>query len=448
MQATDETRKKHGKAALHYPCSVRVRSVANQSVSGRHDRLKILLTEGSSLSARQVVYALGPLGHVLDVCDPRPLTCLCRYSRYVRACYVCPGFSGDPAGYVAFLQQRLRAKRYDVLFPTHDQAFLLARVASRFRGRVGLAVPDFPAMLQIQSKAAFITLLDELNLPHPRTALARTRAEMEQAATFPCYIKLPYATAGCGVWHIESPATLRQVADRLEKAGLLNGRGKVLVQQPAVGVLCVVQSVFYHGRLVAGHCYQARAQGVGGSAWARVGVSHPLVLEHLARLGDRLGWHGALMLDYLYDPAAGQPAYIDANPRIGETMNATRSGLNLCVLLLQISLGHCPVPPLPPRPGIRTHAITMSLLAKAATGASRWRLLGEICQAWSGSGVYAASEDELTRAHEDPLSVLPAAFVMLRLLTQPRSAQKIVASTVSNYALSDEGARRIQQLPG
>ena len=36
---------------------------------------------------------------------------------------------------------RLDAGRYDVLFPTHEQVYLLARVADRFRGRVGLAVP-------------------------------------------------------------------------------------------------------------------------------------------------------------------------------------------------------------------------------------------------------------------------------------------------------------------
>jgi hypothetical protein len=411
-----------------------------------HRRLKILLTEGSSLSARQTLYALGRLGHVLDVCDPGPLTCLCRYSRYVRACYACPSFATYPADYVVFLQERLKAERYDVLFPTHDQAFLLARVEGKFRGKLGLAVPDFAAMLRVQSKAALVALLDELKLPHPPTTLVHSRTELERAAAFPCYIKLPYATAGCGVWHIARSEELRQITADLEKTGLLNGQGEVLVQQPAAGTLCVVQSVFCHGRLVAAHCYQARAQGVGGSARARVGVAHPLVLEHVAKLGGCLGWHGALMLDYLFDETAGRPAYIDANPRIGETMNATLSGLNLCDLLVQVSLGQSPPAPPAPWPGVQTHAITMSLLAKAEAGARRRQLLGELAQAWSRKGVYAASEDELTRPHEDGLSVLPAAFVALRLLAQPRAAKQMVASTVSNYALSQHAVERILQL--
>ena len=51
------------------------------------------------------------------------------------------------------------------------------------------------------------------------------------------------------------------------------------------------------------------------------------------------------MLDYLYDMANGRPAYIDANPRIGETVNATLSGLNLCELLVQVSRGGAVAPP-------------------------------------------------------------------------------------------------------
>jgi hypothetical protein len=61
----------------------------------------------------------------------------------------------------------------------------------------------------------------------------------------------------------------------------------------------VVQCVFRCGRLVAGHCYQARALGVGGSASARESAAHPHVLEQMAALGAYLNWHGALTLDYL-----------------------------------------------------------------------------------------------------------------------------------------------------
>jgi predicted ATP-grasp superfamily ATP-dependent carboligase len=410
-------------------------------------RLRVLLTEGSSLSARQALYALGRRGHVLDICDPQPLWCLARYSRYVRACHCCPPFAADPAGYLDRLLDRLRSGRYDVLLPTHDQVFLLARfrdVAARW---AGLAVPDFTSLERLQSKAGLLRVLDEVGLPHPPTVLARTRLDLEAACSEPCYIKLAYSTAGQGVWRVRTPEECRQVADRLDQAGAWAADTEVLVQQPAPGVLGVVQSVFQRGRLVGGHCYQARALGVGGSARARVSATHPGVLEHIAALGARLNWHGALMLDYLWDPATGRPAYIDANPRLGETLNATLSGVNLAQLLLDVALDRPVTGVRVSRAGVRTHSIAMTLLAQAAAGARRRQLLAELGRACLGLRLYADSQEELTRPVEDPLSLAPAAFLCLRLFLNPAAAGALIGRAVDNYALSEAAARAIRRLP-
>jgi predicted ATP-grasp superfamily ATP-dependent carboligase len=342
---------------------------------------------------------------------------------------------------------RLEAARYDVLLPVHDQVYLLSRFRDVLGRRAGLAVPDFAAVQRVQSKAAFVRLLDELSLPHPATELASTRQELEHVCSFPCYVKLPFSTAGCGVWLVRDRDELQRVADRIEQAGLLAGRSQVLVQQPAAGALCVVQSVFQEGRLVAGHCYQARALGVGGSAWARVSVAHPRVLEHLRIIGTRLGWHGALMLDYLHDPGSDELAYIDANPRIGETLNATLSGVNLCELLLHVALGHKVARLAPARVGVQSHSVVMRLLAGAQRGENRRRLLAELGHAWMHRGLYAGSEEELTRLREDPLSWFPAAVLTGQLLFNPGSAGRLIQRMVDNYALSEAAVRTIGQLP-
>jgi predicted ATP-grasp superfamily ATP-dependent carboligase len=408
--------------------------------------IRVLLTEGTSLSSRQTVYALGYAGAVIDICDPRPLMCLARYSRFVRACYRCPSFTQDPVAYIQFLNDRLRAKSYDVLFPVHDQVYLLSRMREAFADKVGLPVPDFAAVERLQSKAEFVRLLAELSLPHPPTVLVRTRAQLEQAATFPCYVKLPFSTAGRGVWLVGDAAERDDVAHRLEKEGRLAGATEVLVQQPAPGVLGVVQCVFQHGRLVAGHCYLALALGVGGSACARVSVRHPLVLEQVAALGAHLRWHGALTFDYLWDPATGRPAYIDSNPRIGETLNATLSGVNLCAALVQVALGLPASTFVPGRQGLRSHNTLLTLLAKAQRGHPRRSLLAELWQACSHQGAYAGSQDELIRPHDDFLSLLPAAWLTARILLNPRSSERIVNRTVENYALSEEAAQAIREL--
>ena len=71
----------------------------------------------------------------------------------------------------------------------------------------------------------------------PPTVLVRTRSQLLQSCSFPCFIKLPYSTAGRGVWLLHSDKELHQLATELEKAGLLDGHKEVVVQQPAPGVI-------------------------------------------------------------------------------------------------------------------------------------------------------------------------------------------------------------------
>lgn len=401
-------------------------------------RLKILLTEGSSLSARQTLYALGGR-YRIEVCDPRPWLCLARFSRFVRKCHRCPSFASDPLGYKQFLLDRLRQEHYDILLPTHDQVYLCSKHQAEFSRLAAVPVPEWSALERLQRKSAFADLFHELALPQPQTRKLDRPGDLKDCA-YPCYVKLPISTAGAGVWRVETQKDLAVLADRLQAAGI----SELVVQQPASGTLCVAQAVFQHGRLLAAHTYQARAMGVGGSARARVSVHHPIVMDHLRILGAHLNWHGALMLDYLFDPATG-PVYIEANPRIGETVNALLSGLNLCELLVQVALDRPIQPPPAPKAGTRTHSLLMGLLALAQEGGKRRQLLAELWRAATGRGIYADSQDELSWTSEDFPSLIPTLLLGLQLLIHPGAAQNIVAGTVKNYALTEETWKKLNE---
>lgn len=410
-------------------------------------RLKVLLTEGSSLSARQTLYGLGR-NFIVDILDPDPL-CQCRFSRFTHRWYRCPSFSKQPAEYLRFLLARLKAEHYDVLLPTHEQVFLLARFGEQVNRHVPVALPDFAAMERLQSKADFCRLLDELDLPYPVTAIIRSRAELEAAATaFPTYVKLAHSTAGSGVRRVENRQELRRVADEFEQAGLFNGQSETLVQAPAVGVQSTVQAVCDRGRVVAAHCFEARHIGVGGMSSARVSACHPLVFDHVARLAAHVGWHGATFIDYFYDAASGQPQYIEANPRIGETVNALLCGVNLPQALVDVSLGREPPPPpaAESRPTVLTHSGFMILMALAEKGASRRQLVAEKWRQRRGHGIYENSRDELTRPAADWMSLLPAAFVTAQLLVKPANAHRMIKKTVDNYSLPEAAVRRVREI--
>jgi len=411
--------------------------------------IRILLSEGSSLSARQTITALGRCGYILDVCDPNPL-CISRFSCFVRRYYRCPAVGTDPLGYLAFVLQHLTQERYDVLLPVHEQAFLFAKVRDRLPAGVGVAIADFGAFLQVQGKVAFARLMERLSLPQPTTHVVRSRTELETLDHFPCYLKTDYSTAGQGVWRVTGKGERDLAAIALDHQGLLDGAPAIVVQEEAPGALCQAQAVFAHGHLLAVHCTQTRGVSVGGGHAARTGVDHPQVREHLIALGQALGWHGPLALDYLFDEATGRPTYIEANPRLVEPMNATLSGVNLADLTVRVALGEVEGSGSPRRghPGIRSHSLMAILLGVADHGGSRREVLHTIAEDMRGRGIFAESKEDLTPISVDPLSLIPLGVVTGQLLLRPRASHQIATGAINAYSLSADTVETIMAFDG
>jgi hypothetical protein len=398
---------------------------------------RVLLTEGSSLTAREVVTCLGPAGHHIEVMDPDPL-CLARISRWVRKLHRCPHAGSDPLGYLGRLADIVAERAIDVVLPTHEQAWLLSVGRRLLPERVRYAVADAAAFARVQSKVAFAQLLDEHGLPQPRWRPVASAADLADIA-FPYWLKRAFSTAGQGV---------RAVTDRAsrdEAVRTLLGDGvAALAQEPAPGQYGQVQALFDRGRMVAVHTNVQRASGVGGSAAARLSVDHPAPRAHVAALGEALGWHGGITLDYLHEN--GAPSYIECNPRTVEPGNAAASGVNLPDLQVRLTLGE-PLEPRAGRPGVRTHGTLALLLGAAARGAGRGALCAELANAIRHRAVYDESSEQLTPVRADPPSLAPLAFVAARLLLRPGAAATISAETVRRYAIDPaavalvEGAR-------
>jgi len=407
-------------------------------------RLKILFTEGSSTSSREALYCLGP-NHKIDILDPSPF-CQSRFSRFVRRWYRCPSYSREPLAYLRFLVRLLRTEKYDVLFPTHEQIFLLARVKQQLQELVGLTVPDFDSLQRVYDKASFARLLAELNLPRPKTVIVNTADELEKWDAFPRYIKLAHGTAGQGVWHIENKLELRKLMDVLQSGDLLDGEHEILIQEPIVGIQEDAGGFFYEGKMLSGGSIQATIVGVGGAAMQRVGTDRPEMVEHVRKVGEKLNWTGPLGLAGISNAETGQLGYIEANPRIGETVPGLLAGVNLCEIVAQISIGQPPVEfPTDLRP-VKTHQSFLNFVSLALAGRGRLAIFRDVVQASLGVGVYAGSEDELTRPRDDWLSLVPAAAVTMLVLAYPPAAQRLVSSTVKNYALPGSGANAIARM--
>jgi predicted ATP-grasp superfamily ATP-dependent carboligase len=409
--------------------------------------LRVLVSEGNSTSAREAITILGLSGHLIEVCDPSPL-CLARFSRFVQKFHRCPGLRDDPAGFLRFVQELLAARHFDVLLPIHEQGFLFARVQQRLGDRAGLALPSFASYRVAHSKAGFSRLLDRLGLPQPVTRIVKSADELRHVIRFPAVVKTSVGTASRGIWFVRSEADLEGALQELSAQGLrANGAfaDEVLAQEWVAGTTEKAQAVFCRGELIGFHAYRQIAAGAGGGEAIKQSVSRPQVRAHLATIGDKLAWHGALSVDYVMPEDSTTPPLIDCNPRLVEPMNAYLAGVDLVGLLLRLSQGEVPAALPESRAGVRTHLAMQALLGCASRGGARRDILGECWRLLTGGGAYADSAEELTPVRLDWLSAVPLAMTAILLLLAPKLAVRLARTGWGAHLLDLESIRLIER---
>lgn len=413
---------------------------ADETTASTLPRLRILLSEGSSTSAREAITMLGMAGHHVEVCDP-DTRCIGRFSRFVRKFHRCPPLARDPAGYVRFVLELLARRRFDVLLPIHEQGLAFAKVRDEVAHHAAVALPEFEAYVQALSKAGFSRLLTALQLPQPRTRLLTTREEALALDGFPLMLKSAVGTASRSVWRVDDAHGLQQAVAQLERNDAFSD--VVLAQDFIDAPVEHAQAVFDRGRLVGLHATRQIVRGAGGGDAVKESVARPQVAEHLAQIGAQLAWHGALSVDYLAT-GGDDVAYIDCNPRLVEPMNSLFAGHDLMALLLQVTIGVSPPPLAEGRAGVRSHLALQGLLGCALRSGSRGALLRECAALLTGGGIYRGSREELTPLAADWPSTIPTVVAAGWLLIRPDAAERLARAGWGAHLLVPETIRQVE----
>lgn len=395
--------------------------------------MKILLSDGSGLTARQVATRLGREGHVVEVLNPTGFA-LVRFTRWVTRVHECPPFGADPIAWLDTALKVLRTGGFDLFIPTQEQVTVLSGAAARVHALgVRMAVPAFPALEQVQDKLSAYRTLDRVGLHQPPSRIVTSPEELMAIDLIPAFVKIPIGTASTGVTLVDDRDALRDLIPKLTPAFI--EAGGVLIQQPVPGPLVMVQSVFDQGRLVAWHANLRVREGSNGGASHKRGVNLPGIAPDLSRLGEELGWHGALSLDAILD--GDTVTYIDVNPRLVEPANAWLSGVDLVGALIDAALSRAAVPREQGTPDVASHQLLLSVVKAAESG--RTAILRELWQAGTRTGPYRGSVEELTPAKNDPRALVPLSFVSTRLLVSPHLSRSFAGETVQRYSLSQSG---------
>ena len=406
----------------------------------------MLLSEGSSLTAREFVAVLGARGIDVEVASPtrRPLA---SFSRWCRAVRPVPAPGDDPVGYLRALDALLAAGRCTALLATHEQAWLLAageRYLPHARGR--LAVAGAGAFERVQSKISFAALCDELGIPQPAWHEVGCEADLDRVG-YPVWVKAAYSTAGRGVRRAATRAEAVSAWRALGGTGTAGDPVKVMVQAPAAGAYRQVAALFDRGRLIAAACSQRIGPGAGGSAAARLSVADPGAVDAVVRLGRELEWHGGLTCDYFSD-GDGRRLFIECNPRTTEPGNAAAAGVDLPSLTIALATGG-PLPraPLIARAGVRTRSTMALALGAAETRGTRRAVVGALGRALGGRGPLRGSREVLTPVLRDPPGLVPALAAVGAVLVRPGAVADLAGDAVGAYAITPATIARLNGGP-
>lgn len=395
--------------------------------------MRVLLSEGSGLTSRQVATRLGDLGHEIEILSSTRI-CLTRFTKRVRRVHLVPAFGFAPFEWFDAARAVALERRADILLPTQEQVAVLSAMHQVLG--VTTVVRPFGALRRVQDKVSASETLRELVVPQPEFIVARCAADLDRVLQFPAFVKRPISTASMGVRRVLTRSALEATARFL---GL--GAYEILVQAGVPGTLAMVQAIADEGRLVAHHACLRVKEGVGGGATIKESVDIPEMQEHLEALISGLRWHGPLSVDVIL--TAQGPLVIDINPRLVEPMNAYLAGVDPVGAVLELAGGNHPPIQAMGKPGVRSRQILLGVLAAAEIDASRFSVLRELARAIGGRGEYANAVEELTPVTGDPIAAVPVIVAAMATAVSPSLWRMFHSGAVLPYALTPEAWRQI-----
>jgi len=158
----------------------------------RSNRPLAVLANNGDANSYGVVANLGSEGvSVISVSsDPKNLTFRSRYAQGA----LCPDFATQEDDFIDYLEElgRLISQK-PVLFANGDEVSLtLLRHRERLQDYYHLPFAPYELARQLTEKNAFYSLLEQHEIPHPRTWITQSLAEIDQVAAeiaYPCIIK-------------------------------------------------------------------------------------------------------------------------------------------------------------------------------------------------------------------------------------------------------------------
>jgi hypothetical protein len=260
--------------------------------------------------ALDAIRKLGECGHEVFACDSYSAS-PGSHSKYLVDHFTTASAAADPEQFASDVERIAGVNQIDVVLPMFEEVFYLAARHERISQVTRLYAPPFRTLAQVHDKGTFQELCDRLEIRTPRTMLAHTRKELDQAIErFPeFFARAAFSRGGVGLLTNTGPLAGHLSPDDCHPTEA----NPWLVQEFVGGPMHCTYSALHDGKVATHMSYRAPRQWEHSTGIQFLSVDPEDTLPTVEKLGSELGWVGQMSLDFI-ETSEGL-VMIECNPR-------------------------------------------------------------------------------------------------------------------------------------
>jgi len=285
-------------------------------VAQRYNAKSVLVLDGHSRAAVEVVQSLGAKGVKVDIAAEQP-DAVGFLSKYARRHIRQPASASELVTWLDELQRRIH---YSLIVPTTEgslQAFRLIGEANPL-WRIALLPPQKSLEIALNKQSTWM-LANSIGVPVPESRLIERGVVPPRGTWFPSVLKPVHSvvTIDERTMRLE-PVIVRDEAERARQLARLLPATSVQEQQYIGGRGVGVECLYARGRMVW-HFVHERIHELpltgGGSTYRKSVPPEATIVLAARRLLDALKWHGVAMVEFKRT-ADGDFHLMEINPRL------------------------------------------------------------------------------------------------------------------------------------
>lgn len=263
---------------------------------------RILITGARAPAALELCRAFSAAGHTVFASDSlrEPL---CRHSRAVERFFRIPEPRSNLRGFADSLEQLLASQEIDLLVPTCEEVFFVARVRAQLEiAGARVLADDFEKLRSLHDKFEFTKMATDCGAEIPETFMLDSVEDPRRWVFKPVFSRFG------------SDTLIRPSANELAEARLADPGRAWVAQQPISGEEHCTFGLALGGQLVAHACYRPAVRLRRGSGIFFEPAEVPAIEEFVTKFVEKHQFTGQIGFDFMVSDSGGVTV-LECNPR-------------------------------------------------------------------------------------------------------------------------------------